>query len=71
MTTIKHPMQDVRVHVTNGQYTGRTCKVLRILPDYGEHGFAEVEFDAPKGSKARPEHDLLPLNFLEREEASC
>ncbi|MEX3688896.1 KOW motif-containing protein [Paraburkholderia sp. BR14263] len=63
---ITHPMQDERVKVIDGQHAGRQCKVVRVLMDHGAHGFAEVEFDKPKGAKGKPDRDLVPLPYLDR-----
>ncbi|HEY3597198.1 MAG TPA: hypothetical protein VGL08_06765 [Paraburkholderia sp.] len=64
MTTIRHPMQDVRVRVMCGQYAGRTGKVLCVLMGYGAHGFAKIEFDDGKGQTK--ECDLVPMQYVDR-----
>lgn len=64
--SIHHPYQDQRVKVAQGQHAGRTAKVLRVLPDHGTHGFAELEFDPPKGSRKKDkERDLVNVLFLD------
>lgn len=60
--SIQHPYQNQRVKVTDGQYAGRTGRVLRVLMDHGAHGFAELEFD----EKGKLERDLVPLPFVDR-----
>ncbi|MCC8400955.1 hypothetical protein LJ655_03445 [Paraburkholderia sp. MMS20-SJTN17] len=63
--TIRHPWQDQRVHVTQGKYKDRTGKVLRILADYGEAGFAELEFDPPQASQPKhKERDLISMQYI-------
>jgi hypothetical protein len=60
---IRYPMLDARVCVTGGQYAGRTGKVLRVLPDHGAHGFAEIEFD---GTRKTKDCDLVPMQYVDR-----
>jgi ribosomal protein L24 len=60
--SVRHPYQDQRVIITQGQYEGRTAKVLRVLPDHGEYGFAEVEIEEP--SRKKPVVDLVPVPYL-------
>ncbi|MFT4063195.1 hypothetical protein [Paraburkholderia sp.] len=63
--TTRHPLQDTRMRVNSGSYRGRLCKVIRVLMDHGENGFAEVEFDPPKDSRTKvKERDLVPLPYL-------
>lgn len=57
-----------RVRVVRGCHEGRVGKVVRVLPDHGDHGFVEVKFDPLMGAKPRkPEHGLVPLPYLARE----
>ncbi|SAL84817.1 hypothetical protein AWB68_07453 [Caballeronia choica] len=48
---IRHPHQNQRVVVMQGQYAGCTAKVVRLLSDHGKYGFVEVELDAPEQKK--------------------
>ncbi|NYH23959.1 hypothetical protein [Paraburkholderia bryophila] len=59
---ISHPYQDMKVRITAGQYADATVKVIRVLPDFGEHGFVEVRFDAQ--GKKKPVSDLIPACYI-------
>ncbi|MEX3896320.1 hypothetical protein [Paraburkholderia sp. BR10954] len=59
---IRHPCQEMSVRVTAGQYAGAVGKIVRLLPNYGKHGFAEVEMKFHDSRKTFT--DLLPCQYL-------
>jgi hypothetical protein len=53
------------VRITDGQYAGQRATVVRMLPDHGANGFAEVELPDLKRKGGRESvRDLVPLPYL-------
>lgn len=67
--SVRHPMQDQRKLVKEGQHAGRKGKVICVRSDLTNSAgdfFVEIEFDSQPGSrKTQVERDLVPSRYLD------